>query len=358
MNFHPECNPVLIGSLPVEDHRQAMELILEHCPQIPLWPQLPKNPREGMVRQFLDGFPGLQDTQESFHIDTTAATFPSEMTEFYEEFFAVTESPELLAESRFALSPQSAAGFFALQRVLPELRGALAVKGQITGPVTTGIGARDSFGDPILYHDDLRDMLTKHLAMKGLWQAREMRRLASGLIPMIFIDEPGIVSFGSTGFAGVTRELVTTAVKEVIDLLKTAEILVGIHICANGDWAPSLESATDIISFDAYFYFDNFILYHQPLKAFLERGGILAWGIIPTGDPYAVERETTASLFAKWQQQLDKLSTLGLSQEQLMAQTLIAPSCGTGSLSPELARKVLEMTAGVSALARDTMGKK
>jgi hypothetical protein len=35
-----------------------------------------------------------------------------------------------------------------------------------------------------------------------------------------------------------------------------------------------------------------------------------------------------------------------------MSQTLIAPSCGTGSLSPELAVKVLTMTGELSRLAR------
>ena len=52
-----------------------MQLILAHTPEIPLWPQLPKNPREGMVRQFLTGFPGLVDDGNRYWIDTDTPCF-------------------------------------------------------------------------------------------------------------------------------------------------------------------------------------------------------------------------------------------------------------------------------------------
>ena len=68
--FHANCRPILIGSLPLFDHKEALQLILSHTPEIPLWPQLPKNPREGMVRQFLTGFPGLVDEGNRCWIDT------------------------------------------------------------------------------------------------------------------------------------------------------------------------------------------------------------------------------------------------------------------------------------------------
>jgi hypothetical protein len=179
-----------------------------------------------------------------------------------------------------------------------------------------------------------------------------MRKFTALVSPIVFIDEPGLVSFGSSGFAGVSREMVAETVAEVIGAIKAAGGLAGVHICANGDWGPALTSDTDIISFDAYFYFDNFILYKEQLIRFLARGGILAWGIVPTGDPLVVAKESAGSLFNKWQAQLAVLASFGFSEEQLMAQTLIAPSCGTGSLTPELAGKVLTMTSELSQLAR------
>jgi len=42
----------LIGSLPLADHHEALDLILEHMPEIPIWAQLPVHGREGMMVQF------------------------------------------------------------------------------------------------------------------------------------------------------------------------------------------------------------------------------------------------------------------------------------------------------------------
>lgn len=356
--FHANCLPILIGSLPLTEHRQAMQLILAHTPEIPLWPQLPKNPREGMVRQFLTGMPGLVDDGNRYWVDTDGQDFEQEMAAFYEEFMQVEENPEELKYSRFALGMDSAPGFFTLLDFLAGKNSAhLTAKGQVTGPVTTGIGVKNQHGDSIFYDDNLRDILIKLLAMKGRWQVGELHKYTGEIQPLVFIDEPGLVSFGSSGFGGISREMVTNAVAEVITAIKTAGGLAGIHICANGDWGPALSSEADIISFDASSYFANFILYKEQLISFLRRGGVLAWGIVPTGDPLVVAKETVASLFAKWLEQLAILASFGFSEKQLMMQTLIAPSCGTGSLPPDLAEKVLTMTGELADLAQHHLKK-
>lgn len=351
-----KCHPILIGSLPLRDHEEAMHLILKHVPQLPLWPQLPQNRGEGMVRQFLNGFPGLMDSTNRHWIDSGMKGFEDEMAAFYEEFIEIEKDIQHLDKSRFSLDTDTARGFFTLIHYLnSEPSPLLTVKGQITGPVTTGIGTRDQHGNSIFYDDNLRDILLKLLALKGRWQVRQLKRFTEQVPPIIFIDEPGLVSFGSSGFGGISGEMVSESVAEVISAIQDEGGLAGVHICANGDWSPALSSKTDIISFDAYFYFDNFILYREMLHRYISRGGILAWGIIPTGDPLVVERESSESLFDAWLKQLKILSTFGFTEKRLMEQTFIAPSCGTGSLPLKLAQKVLEMTAEVSQLARTYM---
>lgn len=349
----PSCRPLLIGSLPLTDHHQAVTTIMEYCPEIPLWPQLPKHHREGMVRQFLSGFPGLAENGKKFWIDTQKESFIDEMTGFYEDLITAADDLSFFQSSRFGLHDDTAPGFVALTQYLKKTSAqTFTIKGQVTGPVTTGIGTRDDQGRSIFYDDNLRDILVKLLAGKARWQVIELRKITGEVPPILFIDEPGMVSFGSSAFTGVTVEMVSDAVGEVIESIHTAGGLAGIHICANGDWGPALLSETDIISFDAYSFFDNFILFRDQLYAYLQRGGLLAWGIVPTGDPVAVEKETSATLFARWQEQIQVLSSFGISREQLLDQTFITPSCGTGSLSPELALKVLTMNKELSELAR------
>jgi len=351
--FKPSCLPILIGSLPITDHKEAVNIIFKHTPEIPLWPQLPKLPGEGMVRQFLSGFPGLNEKGGRYWVDTEPASFESEMTSFYQEYLQVEEDPAYLDGSRFGLRSDTANGFHSfVEHLTHTSHSFVTLKGQVTGPVTTGIGVKDQHNRGIFYDDNLRDMLIKLLSLKGRWQADKLKSYTGDTRPIIFIDEPGMVSFGSSGFMGISAEMVSDAVGEVIAGIHGGGGLAGVHICANGDWGPVLCSNADIISFDAYFYFDNFILFKDKLIDFLGRGGILAWGIIPTGDPEVIARVNGDQLFIKWKEQLKFLSTFGFSKKQLMEQTFIAPSCGTGSLPLELAVKVLKLTSEVATKAQ------
>jgi len=137
-----------------------------------------------------------------------------------------------------------------------------------------------------------------------------------------------------------------------IDAIHDANGLSGIHICANGDWSLALESNADILSFDAYSYFDNFILFKDAIHQFISQGRILAWGIVPTSRPEDIESETTQSLLAKWESQVDEVVSLGFSKQTIMAQSLITPSCGTGSLTLEQTQKVLTLTQELSSILK------
>ncbi|MBT8328278.1 MAG: hypothetical protein KJN87_01125 [Desulfofustis sp.] len=345
----PNCLPVLIGSLPLTDHGEAVDLIFAATPEIPLWPQLPRNNREGMVRQFVSGFPGLIDQGSHYFVDRSQAGFIQEMTAFHEHVIECQNLPELPDNSLFRLASDTARGFQVFkEKLLKSGLQPLTVKGQVTGPVTAGMGIKDERGAALVYDDNLWDMLVKLLAGKARWQVEQLRQFSDYAAPIIFIDEPGIVSFGSTAFAGISRELVVDGVSELIVSIKEAGGLSGIHICANGDWEPALKSATDIISFDAYSFFDNFVLYREQLISYLRRGGVLAWGIVPTSPPDTVENERLDTLYERWLMQLEILCSFGFSEREILHQTLIAPACGTGSLTPELALKVLTMTSNLA----------
>jgi len=331
-------------------------MIFRYTPEIPLWPQLPRLPKEGMIRQFLDGFPGLKEEGKRFWIDTEGSDFPEQMAEFYDECGQV-EAEKNPCRPRFMPSEDAAPGFYAFCQTLAhgggEKRVPWTVKGQITGPITTGMGVKDSHGRAIVHDDNLRDVLVALIAFKAECQARILARWANqGTPPLVFIDEPAMVGFGSSGFSGISREMVSEAVGEVVAGIHRGRALAGVHVCANGDWQPVLASAADIVSFDAYSYFDNLILYRQPLLHFLARGGVLAWGIVPTGDVAALEEATEDSLYTLWRNQLAKLRALGADEKTVTARVLITPSCGTGSLTIGQAERVLRLTSQLSRRLR------
>jgi len=355
--FTPNCLPLLVGSLPMEDHLKATGLMLEHTPDIPLWVQLPRHLEEGMVIQFAPGMPGLtRKENKDVYINTAGNAFEQEMLAFYEAYLSIAEDPDLIENSRFALTPETARGFSVFMKTISNLSHApVAVKGQVTGPITMGIGMKDQADKLLFYDEQMRDIITKQVAMKALWQVSQLSRLGCANPPILFLDEPGVVGFGSSTYISITREQIIESLGACIDAIHLGGGLAGIHICANGDWSLALESGTDIINFDAFSYFDRLVLYKDELKTFVNNGGILAWGIVPTSSPEYIDKASTDSLYTMWIQQLEQLEPLGLDRNKILAQTLITPSCGTGSLDLEYAVKVLELTRDLSLKIRETL---
>ncbi len=348
--FKPYCLPLLIGSLPIASHKEATDLIFQYTPDIPLWPQLPIYKVEGMMQQFLPGLPGVTEAHGKTFVDTTSDGCAEEQLAFYEEYLGVTEGILPLEESRFQLASEAAPGFFTfLQEARAQKETLVALKGQTTGPVTFCTGMVDEAGRAIFYNDQLRDTAVKHLAMKARWQVRKMAEICGRTI--MFFDEPGLAGLGSSAFITITRDDIVACLSEVFQAVRAENGLVGVHVCANTEWSVVFESGVDIVSYDAYSYFDKLILYPEHLVKFFAGGGILASGIVPTA-PEFIDIETTDSLVAQWFRQTEQLQAIGIDRVQIYNQTLITPSCGTGAVSREQAEKVLHLTKTVSEKIR------
>ena len=349
--LQPGCRAMLIGSQPVSEHKEAADLVSTYASEIPNWAQLPVFKQEGMVSQFESGLPGLIHVADKTFADTAGDHFDQEMVAFFEEYLAIAEQVKTLEESRFVLTPELAKGFFALQDALAEPPNNLfAVKGQITGPITFCMAMKDQDGRAIFYNDALRDAANKLLALKAAWQIKQLSKY--GVPVIIFIDEPSLAGFGSSEFISVSKEDIAASLHEVTDTIHAHGGLAGVHVCANTDWSLLLAPEVDIVNFDAYGYFDKFILYADQIKTYLVQGGCLAWGLVPTLQPDEVAAITEDSLWQLWQTQMDQVGAAGIDIERLKRQTFITPSCGTGSLPVALSRKVLELTNALSLKIR------
>jgi methionine synthase II (cobalamin-independent) len=341
--FQPDGLPVFIGSLPLAEHREAFRLVLEYMPEIPLWIQLPVHEEEGMVAQFMPGLPGLCSVEDRQYIDTAADDFNSELVQFYEDYMAVVEENADLSDSRFALDKDTTKGFFIFVEGLKHLSAPpVAVKGQITGPFTFCTAISDQNKKAIIYDEQIKDAAVKLLALKSRWQTRELSQFDCPVI--IFIDEPALAGFGSSEFITISRDEIAQGLEEVIAAVHAEGGLAGVHVCANTDWSLVLDSSADIVSFDAYSYFDRFMLYSAKIKEFLDAGKIIAWGMVPTLKADKLDFETIESLISQWKEKAGQIEKLGIESDQLISQSLITPSCGAGSLSTEQAIKVLKLT--------------
>ncbi len=331
-DFEPECLATAIGSLPHIDPKEACSLVLRYLPAIPAWPQLPRRSfLENMYAQFGEGFPGVVVRGERIYVDRS-----QDLDEALERLYLAYLGNIV---DDYAISPAHAAGLHTL--LSTELKSAIAVKGQITGPISFGLTVTDQARRAVLYDEVLADALAKHLRLKASWQERRLNTLSPNTI--IFVDEPYMASFGSA-FISLSREQVITLLEEVFQGIGG---LKGVHCCGNTDWSILLATSADILSLDAYNYASLLSLYPDEVKAFLERGGIIAWGIVPSEEG-ALGRETVSSLIDRLEEAMGMLDRRGIPFHHLAQRSLITPSCGLGSLSREAAEWALELTAALS----------
>ncbi|HBT96537.1 MAG TPA: hypothetical protein DEB25_02265 [Desulfobulbaceae bacterium] len=303
-----------------------------------------------MIEQFLEGFPGLSEKDGKSWIDTAASGFDEKLLAFFEDYLGCLENPVALAASRFAFSEKAGRGLTALLAHCRELpRMPFALKGQVTGPVTFATTVCDERERAIFYHDTLRDVAIKMLAMKARWQVRLMREISDTIL--IFQDEPGLAGFGSSAFITITKDEVQQALGEVSAAIHEEGALCGVHVCANTEWPLLLEKNVDILSYDAFAYFDRLALYPKELADFIRRGGLLATGIIPTA-PEFIERVDADELTRRWFEQCEVLAGFGLERQRIFDQSFITPSCGLGSLTEAQAAQALGLLTDVSAAVR------
>jgi methionine synthase II (cobalamin-independent) len=297
-----------------------------------------------MVIQFSEGFPLIEISGDGKSLVVSSHEREPELVSFYERFMA--EDVE-----NFAISREYAPGLFELVDLIrrdPDKYGPY-IKGQTVGPVTFLGSLEDHEGRSLLHDAEVKEALVKGLAIRALWQVRELS--TTGKKPILFLDEPYLAGYGSA-FTPLERHDVISLIKEVLDYLKEREdVLLGIHCCGNTDWSMILETGPDIISFDAFSHMDYFLLYPEAIRRFIAGGGIIGWGIVPTGEHAG--KGSAKSLASRIADALTKLEKWGMDRNEMAHHSLLTPSCGMGTMNEKLTSAALDLLEAVSRRCKD-----
>jgi len=339
MRFDANLLPMSLGGLPHTDPTKAVKLVLEHTPEIPTWPQLPSlGFKENMYSQFSQSIPGIRMEEDAIWVEPEDA---SVIESFYQKI--IDEDLE-----HFSLTPEFAKAFFEFERMMNE-EPAKAIRGQLTGPISLALNLTDKSKRALLYDDTYKEIIAKTVNMTGRWMERRLSDL--GKRTLINFDEPYLVMFGSA-FLNTSKEEVLAAFKDVTSGLGD---MSGFHCCGNTEWPLILNSPTDVLSFDAYNYYHTLSLYPDDVAAFLERGGMIAWGVVPSTSD-AFEAENVQSLIGRLENGIELLAGKGMDRETIHRQSLVTPTCGLSGLSEKQAAAALRMTREISSDMREKHG--
>ena len=357
MLLKPKCLATAIGSVPHKDVNRALDVILGALPDAPIWPQLSaRGFHEQMEIQYSEGMPCrvLDEARGRMHFDTSG-DYSEAFGAFYETYMAAMDPDSGTGDcSALAIGPDYAAGLYALEaRLKAEGRRRPFVKVQTTGPCSFALTITDQDKRALYYNEEFRDMIVKALAMKCRWQIRKFKPYAEGII--CFVDEPILSAFGSSTYVSVTRDDVVALLKEMADAVHADGALCGVHCCGNTEWSILVDAGVDIVNFDGFAYGETVAMYPQAVKNHLEAGGILAWGVVPTSK--AVRDQTVDTLVAQYEKVVDNLvARSGLDRQLVREQTIITPSCGTGSMDVADAERVFELDGKLSLTLKTKYG--
>jgi hypothetical protein len=345
MQFSPKGAATAIGSFPHREPEAACELILENIPEIPIWPQLPNaNFREQMEIQYSEGMPCLvvDEAKKRIYFET-GGDLTSDLEKFYEN--VLTENLEY-----FSISPDYSRGLYHMEKKLSGMDHSSIkfLKCHVTGPLTFGLSKTDEEKRSIYYNEVFRDVVVKGIAMKARWMLHRFKPF--GCPQICFVDEPIFSAFGSSTYVSVQRSDVVRYLGEVVEAIHKEGALAGTHCCGNTEWTMLMDAGVDIISFDAFEYGETIGYYADQVKLFLEKGGVLAWGIVPTSEK--IRTQTPESLMKKLEELVNGLASRGIDRNLMWEQCLPTPSCGTGSLTVELAEEIFQKLSEVSRLLR------
>ncbi len=296
-----------MGVMPHTDVDKALNIALSL--DIPYWPQLPNySYYEDMYVQASENFPGII-------LDLEKRTVKFSIEKFYEELDNVMSNWE--NDDFFDVSEKYSVVYHKFLSL--DLSKYIAIRGQMEGPISFGFYVKDENDRPILFNDEIRPFMFEFMAKRVNVQLKRLKEKNKNAF--MFIDEPGLQFLFSalSGYSDVFAK------QDIENLFAMIERPRGIHLCGNPDWDFLFGFDMDIASIDIHTNQKVIPLYGNSIKNYIERGGIIVWGVVPTNyEPF--KNENLDSLKELLKKIWDIVIKAGVDREQLLAQSLLSPA--------------------------------
>jgi len=293
--------------MPHKDINRALEMALSL--DVPFWPQLPRySYYEDMYVQAAEHFPGIILDTEKRTLRFSMEKFTNEL----EEVIAHFEEPDY-----FDVSEACSEVYHRFLKL--DLSDRPAIRGQLEGPISFGFNVVDQDNRPILFDDTVRPFIIEFLARRINIQLSKLKKINQNAF--MFIDEPGLqfVFSAMSGYGDVAAK------RDMETFFSLIERPRGIHLCGNPDWDFLLGLDLDILSLDVYSNGEVFTSYASSIKKFLDRGGMLVWGIIPTNiEPF--EKENIDSLENRLIEMWTFLDKKGIDYDFITSRSMLSPA--------------------------------
>jgi hypothetical protein len=310
-----------VGSLPHTDAVAAADFVLERLPELPAVPSLPKrSPHEGILAHGLAGVAGVDvgdDGGVRIDVDQLDPSVPPALDLEHEAFGGLRA---FLAAAAGRTGP---------------------VKWQVVGPVTLGLALARRGAPPELAFRVAAAAVRAHLRAVHTWVADALPSCRQ----VVVIDEPGFCGVMDPGFPLPPEMAIDLASGALAAIEQQA--VTGVHCCSEGDLAAIAAAGPAILSLPAV---PALVDAGGHVCSFLEAGGWIAWGAVPTDRPVGTCADRHwRDLSALW----CSLVQVGCDAGRVRGQALVTPACGLALHDEAQAASVLRLTVEIAERVRE-----
>jgi methionine synthase II (cobalamin-independent) len=309
-----------IGGLPHRDAQEAAEFVLRSM-EMPAIPSLPRrSPAEGWIAQAMVGMQGITIGQ----------------------YGSISVDPSMVDPLAPIVTDFQHDAFVGFRTFLEAAKGRTGwVKWQFVGPVTfghalmrAGVPMSEAFESAVrCVRDRVEHML--HAVEEALPGCRQL----------VFIEESDFAELMNPGFP-IAPDTAIDLVSGALAAIETTAVS-GLHVCGLADIPSQLATGPAVLSLPVR---QEVVESAGYLTRFMERGGYIAWGVVPTSGPIITTAERPWRHLSKlWCELVER----GVDPALLRRQAIITPECGLSSHTPAVAERVLGIAAEVATRVRD-----
>jgi methionine synthase II (cobalamin-independent) len=216
------------------------------------------------------------------------------------------------------------------------------VKFQLTGPITLGLALVEAGAPARLAFA----VAAGAVRAEGAALVELARRRLPDAPLIVFLDEPGLVRADDQGLP-IDAEAAVDVLSSALAAIEN-DVVTGVHCCGTTDWRLVTAAGPTVLSLPVELATASRCA--PVINAHLDRGGWVAWGVVPTHEPLGTDADR---LWRRLSSVWAELAQAGCDPVQLRTQALVTPACGLAGHGVTQARLALQLASRVAARVTD-----
>lgn len=350
MKLAMRCLP--LGTLPYDNIKHTTAMMAKLFRDIPFIAMLPNLSRsENITRRFFEHLPGISYSDDGqFIMEARTQEYAKGMA----ALDAAYKNPDSDEVEKFGYDAEFMEKFF---QMIKKFKSHTAVI-NLPGPFTVSQILTPIAEEQVLADKSYKKMFTQAVCVKALKIIRQIYKTNPNTTPVVILEEPALGQLSLIKHENeiINNDFVVELLYKVISKIKTYGAVAGVQCLDKCDWSIPIKAGADLISFDAYRNPNNLSIIKKPLTDFLNKGGMINWGIVPVTSDIVVQGIKADYIYKRLMLAMDSVINSGVPSELIYNSAIISVNGDMDKLSVLFAEKALMMLSQLTSRLTSDFG--